>query len=157
LSDGGIARRAKPSFPLALCAIMKTWIAILTSLHVLAHGVFGCCDHGPVVSPQAVQSCSCHHEVHDHLTSSPDSRDAADQGWPSRQPHQCVHASCHWVVGDSGPSVKELDFSAPISIAAFLPAGGSALPAAEFWPDAARGTTSAPPLRLHLALGVLLI
>lgn len=29
--------------------------------------------------------------------------------------------------------------------------------AAEFWPDAAAGSLSAPPLRLHLALGVILV
>jgi hypothetical protein len=60
-------------------------------------------------------------------------------------------------VGSAGPSVTPLDFSMPAVFCAVVPTLISVLHAAEFQPDDVRGRTSAPPLRLHLALGVLLV
>jgi hypothetical protein len=61
------------------------------------------------------------------------------------------------MTGDAAPSVNPFDASLPVAIPACLPLGSATYQAAEFWPDAAAATCSAPPLRLHLALGVILI
>lgn len=140
---------------------MKPLIAILTGLHVLAHSVFGCCDHGRVASPQTEAPCACSHAHHDdhhvRVSSSCDAHDVAAEELPSQAPHQCVHASCHWLAGSAGPSVSPPDFSAPIPFGAIPPTRDVASQSAEFRPDRAAGRSTAPPLRLHLALGVLLI
>jgi hypothetical protein len=137
---------------------MKPLIAILTGLHVLAHGIFGCCDHGLVAPSRAAPPCACHHAHHDdqHVPSS-NPHDVADVEQPAQAPHQCVHASCHWLASSVGKLINMPDFSTPIPLVASLPKSCLALQAAEFWPDIATDGTSAPPLRLHLALGVLRI
>jgi hypothetical protein len=137
---------------------MKPIIAILTGLHVLAHGVFGCCDHGLVVAARAETACACHH-THDHADEAARSGDcdAIERDAPAPASHECVHATCHWVAGSDGPSATTLDLVAPaLMVSAALPAN-PALLAAEYQPDDILGRTSAPPLRLHLALGVLVI
>jgi hypothetical protein len=137
---------------------MKPLIAILTGLHVFAHGVFGCCDHGVVTPSRESNPCSCHHAVHHDVHAPSSERCAvADEEIPSQAPHQCFHASCHWLAGNVGPSISTLELSAPVSFVATLPSGHCAVPAAEFWPDFATSRSSAPPLRLHLVVGVLLI
>jgi hypothetical protein len=136
---------------------MKSLIAILTGLHVLAHGIFGCCNHGLVASSPAAKPCACHRAHHDHHVSPSSSRDVADEQLPSRAPHQCAHSSCHWLTGNAGPSISPPDFSVPVSFVAILPMRGLAMQAAEFRPADILGPSFAPPLRLHLALGVLLI
>jgi len=140
--------------------VMKPWIAILTGLHVLAHGVFGCCDHSLAASARAPKSCSCHHQAHpsDHHAHSSCPRELADEEEsPSPAPHQCIHASCHWLSGDAEPNINLLDLSAPVALVVIVPIDRLATHAAEFWPDNAARGNSALPLRLHLALGVLLI
>lgn len=143
-------------------AVMKSLIAILTGLHVLAHGIFGCCDHGLVPPSRVPQRCACHHAHHDdhHAPSSSphdESLELAVEELPGPAPHQCVHASCDWLAGSVGKTVHTPDFSTPIPLVASLPKSCSALRTAEFRPDIAADETSALPLRLHLALGVLLI
>jgi hypothetical protein len=136
---------------------MKTLIAIVTGLHVLAHGVFGCCDHGALATAGALP-CVCEH-VHQHAdeASNHHAGEHVDRHAPSDAPHECVHASCHWVAGGVGPSVTPLDFSLPATFVAVTPTSVSAMHAAAFEPDDVRGRTSTPPLRLHLALGVLVV
>jgi hypothetical protein len=137
---------------------MKSLIAIVTGLHVLAHGIFGCCDHGLAKSSPTGKPCACHHaHDHDHEGPSPSSRGAAVEEIPSQAPHQCVHASCHWLAISAGASVKPLDFSSPIPFVAIVTRGGETSQTGIFWPEMAAARSSAPPLRLHLALGVLLI
>lgn len=137
---------------------MKPLVVILTGLHVLAHGVFGCCDHGLVAMAAAALPCACEHAHHhaDEASANADG-DSVERHAPAPTPHECVHASCHWVAGSAGPSVTPLDFSAPTMFAAVVPTTSSALHAAAFQPDDVRGRTSAPPLRLHLALSVLVV
>lgn len=135
---------------------MKPIIAILTGLHVLAHGMFGCCDHRLVVTEVAESVCACHHGHGDDTTRSGDC-DTIERDTPGRAPHECAHDACHWVVGSDGPMAAPLDFSAPARLAIVPPATHSALYVAEYQPDDILGRTSAPPLRLHLALGVLVV
>lgn len=139
---------------------MKSLVLILTALHVLAHGVFGCCDHGVLASLAAVEDhCVCHHaddlqDRHSHDALLP-------EGWiegdtPSRSPHECFHASCHWMTGDAAASAVALDEWAPLAMVAMLPVDPFTRQATESSFAMAPISISAPPLRLHLALGVIL-
>ncbi len=135
---------------------MNRLIAAITVLHVLVHGIFGCCDHGLVAS-RAAAPCHCHHAHHgDHAESVSDC-ERADHKSPVQGSHECVHAACHWLADNASPHVGELDIFAVASPATQLPASMSLTAAAEFLPVDILGPISAPPLRLHLALGVLLI
>jgi hypothetical protein len=136
---------------------MKSLIAILTGLHVLAHGVFGCCDHGVASAAQANRLCACHRSHHEHSQPTVSQRDLVDEQSPAGPTHDCVHASCHWMTGDAAPTINPFDASMPATMTALVSFGPTAFQAAEFWPDAAAGTFSAPPLRLHLSLGVMLV
>jgi hypothetical protein len=140
-----------------LCSTMKPLIAILTTLHVLAHGVFGCCDHGVTATARANLPCVCHHSSHEHSHSTTSHSDLVDEQHPTPAPHDCVHASCHWMTGDAAPTVNPLEASMPVAMTALVPFGSTTFQAAEFWPDVAAGTFSALPLRLHLSLGVILV
>lgn len=141
---------------------MKKFIAILTGLHVLAHSVFGCCEHRLDVTPATatpeVKTCCCHHGAHvvQHR-SAPGASDVAAQTVPQRSSHQCIHSSCHWLAASAGRSIELLDFSVPVAIVDVQSVHGVALHSAAIPPDNVLGRTSAPPLRLHLVIGVLLV
>jgi hypothetical protein len=137
---------------------MNRWIAVITSLHVLVHGIFGCCGHGMTASRMA-DPCHCQHAHHDaHADSLNDPHhDHADHGSPSQAPHECVHASCHWLLSDVSPRVGGLDFFGAAQLAALLPTAAPLTSVAQFSPGDIFGPASAPPLRLHLVLSVLLI
>lgn len=137
---------------------MKPIIAILTGLHVLAHGVFGCCDHGLVVTARSESACACHHG-HGHADVASLSSDCAsiERGLPAPASHECVHDACHWLAGGDGPSVAPLDLSVPTLVVSAVSPINLALDVANYQPDDILGRTSAPPLRLHLAHGVLVI
>ena len=135
---------------------MNRLIAAITGLHVLVHGIFGCCDHGLAASRAAVP-CHCHHAHHGDHTKSAGGHDLAEHKSPVQGPHECVHTSCHWLSGDASPRVGELDFFSAAPLDTLRPASTSLTAAAEFLPADILGTSFAPPLRLHLAFGVLLI
>lgn len=158
---------------------MKQVVAIIGGLSVLAHGIFGCCDHVFASTPQGSAGyCRCHaavahsHEHGDahgnHNSSEPHSSQQESPGScdncgftvqgqiPSGQ-HVCRHANCHWLKSSSSPIIRLFDlgcfFAAPI-----LPPAAAASPSA--WQqstDFAVGRICSLPLRLHLAVGVLLI
>jgi hypothetical protein len=149
---------------------MRTLIAILTGLHVLAHGIFGCCNHGQTAMGPKSTACVCHHDdhaVHEHGESDEHHADdlaepasdclAADEQSPASAPHHCIHASCHWLAADVASSHHNFDFQHLIALYGDSALLASALTYTAFWPDSACAPFSAPPLRLHLALGVLLI
>jgi hypothetical protein len=144
---------------------MKSLILILTALHVLAHGVFGCCGHGWLASAAAEEHCVCQHadghhaeRAHDHHGhDAPLSASWTDEGAPSRSPHECVHASCHWLTGHAAASSLSMDAWMPLTRVAILPADPFSLRAAESSLSMAAASFAAPPLRLHLALGVMLV
>lgn len=143
---------------------MKPLVIVLTAAHVLAHGVFGCCGHGLWASA-AEEHCVCQHAVGDHADWAHDhhGHDAPlSAGWgdddaPSRSPHECVHASCHWVTGDVAASSLAVDSWMALAPIASLPADPISLRAAELSLFMAPVSVAAPPLRLHLALGVILV
>jgi hypothetical protein len=140
---------------------MNRLIAAITGLHVLVHGIFGCCDHGLAASRAAVP-CHCDHAHHGDLTESAGEHDLADHDLadhksPVQGSHECVHAACHWLADNASPHVGELYISGVASLATQLPASMALTVAAEFLPADILGPISAPPLRLHLALGVLQI
>lgn len=137
---------------------MKQLIAILTGLHLLAHGVFGCCDHGLLKQSQLESECACHGGIHhaDDVAKSGNCN-GLDHDLPMPGSHHCLHDACHWVADSDGPCVASLDFAAPVFVA-FVPSPLlTVLHPAEFQPDDILGRTSTPPLRLHLVLGMLLI
>jgi len=144
---------------------MKTLILLLTALHVLAHGVFGCCGHGLWASAATEEHCVCHHSDDHHLDRAHDhhGHDAPlSEGWvdddaPSRSPHECMHASCHWMTSDVAASSLAADAWMPLTTVAILPVDPLSLRAAESSPSMAPAFSAAPPLRLHLALGVMLV
>jgi hypothetical protein len=145
---------------------MRSLIAILTGLHVLAHGLFGCCDHALAslnsTKGVATAECECHHpHQHDrdehHADSHSDCVVADDYGSSGTTPHACVHAACHWVAGSTADLDHLLDYEISFaSVTAFAPFP-TADNTADFWPAVDSGQISAPPLRLHLALRVMQI
>lgn len=139
---------------------MKCTIIILTALHVLAHGVFGCCDHGEMAAAQSPSSCVCHHAHHKHGNHSHSQwavDDRMEQNTPSPAPHECTHASCHWMTDSAGISIVPPHASTPLVLGVASPAALLAVHAAEFCLDDEADNSSAPPLRLHLVLGVILV
>jgi hypothetical protein len=141
---------------------MRKLIAILTGLHVLAHGVFGCCDHGwaAMALPHAEQatSCACHH-AHQHAHDAPGANlcDAVSQHLPAPAPHECAHASCHWMAGGGGPGIWSLEACGAMLMVAIVPIESSPLLAGHYRPSDDCARFPAPPLRLHLALGVIVV
>lgn len=157
---------------------MNRLIAIITGLHVLAHGIFGCCGHhshhlsaraavSHCCAPSGGDDCSQHHESgHQHESSTLESLEVAQadgncflcQSESSpRQPHQCSHASCQWLASgasgalafialDHGPA-----FCTPALLTATFAAGTARCSENE------ERQFFALPVRLHLAVGVLLI
>ncbi len=121
---------------------MRKLIAILTGLHVLAHGVFGCCDHGwaAMAAPkvEASSSCACHHAHHDQHDSqtapAADICDAVGQNSPAPAPHECVHASCHWIAGGGGPGIASLEAYGAVLFDAVVPTETSLLLAGHYRP-----------------------
>jgi hypothetical protein len=149
---------------------MNRLIAIITGLHVLAHTVFGCCSHDTAHASAAprcchsaeVQTCVHRDTQTQQLTQAPSNSDASQIEsirTPARQHHDCVHSSCQWLESKpiSTTDVFHLSFNGLVPIVPSLiglcsspinVTGGYFLSDAE---------TSAPPLRLHLALGVMQI
>lgn len=135
---------------------MKLLVAIVTTLHVLAHGVFGCCDQVAHSTATVAHECLCHHADQDAHHSAETAQLIADDH-PPHVPHECVHDSCHWVVGDSPLKLNLLH----LSLGAMCPADGlhtiEVVQANSFWSNLDAHLISAPPVRLHLALGVILV
>jgi hypothetical protein len=136
---------------------MKPLIAIVTALHVLAHGMFGCCDQAAHSSTSAStpHQCVCHHADH-HAHALVGVAELVETELPEQAPHECIHDSCHWVVGDSAfqLNLSDVSLTAVYSSAAYNAVGEAQAQA--MWPDVDAGSLFAPPVRLHLALGVIL-
>jgi len=154
---------------------MQQLISIILGLHVLAHSIFGCCDHVLAVL-ESVDNYACSHAVtkseegcrHEH-----NNRDAvaahnangeqslainiSDQQSAPHEEHDCRHDSCHWLTSDALPTIDLLDFQCDavhIQVNRAEIASGAA---SGFWLESDFGQYRTLPLRLHLALGVLLI
>jgi hypothetical protein len=160
--------------------VMKSLIAAFTALNVLAHSVFGCCSHhaGSHPSGAAVErDCESPAEVgysiseHDHdgechthfMASSPTAveqpRAAGFCGCHSsgHGSHQCPHATCQWLARDVAATTAVFDLINHVATNTTAPLmlvpGTTDLRSREI----ALVANSTVPLRLHLALGVLLI
>ena len=154
---------------------MQHVVAIFVAFHVLMHGTLGCCDH--VFAGQSHDSraqCGCDatlakadaHEQHEaadcHLKQGEqrcisDLGGIADGKSSPWERHNCPHDSCHWLTSDAAPAINFLDlfclpaFAAPVTMASGFDA------ASQLSPEFDIGQLHALALRLHLAVGVLLI
>jgi len=141
---------------------MRKVIAILTGMHVLAHGVLGCCDHRLAVTAvptaEAAHSCACHH-AHQPAQDAPAANicDAVNQHSPAPGPHECAHASCHWMAGGGGPDIGSVEACGAMPFVPAIPIESSPLLAGHYRPGDDCARLPAPPLRLHLALGVIVV
>jgi hypothetical protein len=154
--------------------VMTRSIAIVTALHVLAHGIFGCCDHAWGAWSDTNRGQVCNHSATDreeaghhgpHVAAidcetkcdpaaardKPEEQSAPDRG------DGCCHSSCDWMKSNASPDLSQTPFGCgpvlfPLLIARIDPVSTPA-----YWPEADVGRFHALPLRLHLALGVLLI
>ena len=144
---------------------MNRVLVILTGLSILAHAIFGCCNHAFAGKANTRSSCCCHRATR---TSAPakvsgksDSKALSKIAFSRSQSdptntHECKHASCHWLAnGKVNHAQIALDLTADFS---------APLVASLARPWTSQVTTSfdvadrdAPPLRLHLTLGVLLV
>jgi hypothetical protein len=159
---------------------MKSVIATFTALNVLAHSVFGCCSHhaGAHAGGDAVgrdgycqaefgNSNSKHHhdgECHSHfVTSSPDAGEQPTApGFCERQSsghgsHQCPHDTCQWLARDVAVATVVFDLITHVAANTAAPAVLVPVTPELLSREVAVAPISAVPLRLHLALGVLLI
>lgn len=146
---------------------MNCVLAILTGLSVLAHSIFGCCDHFVVSKSNARPACCCHGIARTKAPATPVAKVSLAKSAPTKSvacktpasptgKHECKHASCHWladcktdlsqvglehVVHIAVPAEQVIDFSTPTQFAN-----------AHF-----ASPIEGPPVRLHLLVGVLLV
>lgn len=145
----------------------KATIAVTGAL-VLVHSIFGCCgDHMHFgQTPKSLSCCNSEHATssvctgHGHRHTTPaktsDGQALEQQSPADSHEHQCRHDSCQWIVQrDSAAAISHLMDIACLHAATQsttdvlldLAINGFSEPARAF----------APPLRLHLRMGVLLI
>ncbi len=161
---------------------MNCIVTLITALHVLAHGVFGCCSHhshhtsGQADDIAVADCCSSAREncaEHEHLghchhhTASTDEASEATQGdgyitlcesksLPQGH-HQCPHASCQWVAPETAAALAFLTLDHDQVFCTTIALTNRFATAIERTVANEELHTFAPPLRLHLSLGVLLI
>ena len=141
-----------------------------TALLVLAHSVFGCdtlslqseacnapqlclASEHHVHASQGSRTLNCHGNGHETDTAD----DHSNQESPQRD-HSCRHDQCQWIVSkaDSSANFQQLDSSLAASFCSSATMAPSSLPSEAIFMRAG-ASSFAPPLRLHLRLGVLLI
>jgi hypothetical protein len=115
---------------------------------VLAHSLFGCCAHGG--EPRADAAVCCPHEAEQP---SPAGEATDSHRGPD---HACPHDACQWVVqkqlsSDLQGSLESADWLPPIGVDLSLLTADRVVARGPVLPGAA------PPVRLHLRVGVLLI
>jgi hypothetical protein len=147
---------------------MNRLVALFTGFHVLIHSIFGCCDQAFAKVLPAVLDCHCDtghsHQAHservaytpcaDHFELG-GAGDCNDRSSPL-QSHSCRHASCHWLTASHASVelfiVSHFLSSLDLPLVERMSGKAAALPAA-----IESLQNRALPLRLHLAVGVLLI
>lgn len=157
---------------------MQRLIVIITGLHVLVHSLFGCCSHHSHKlgnsPPNSSQSHCCAASSEQHCSKHcgkakgthsdrADGQVKAAQGAgfevvsdPVSQ-HQCAHSACHWVASKVSTAATHVMLErAPLFCAVRIPErfNANTEQTSEY---AQQSNSSAPPLRLHLAVCVLLI
>jgi hypothetical protein len=145
---------------------MNRLIVLITGLQVLAHSLFGCCVHAHAPSSGSVPSACCPHTAacpqHTHQASlpSPGGSEAVtslltQKSSNHEQEHQCPHDACQWIVQKvAGPSIDAATI-AYLPMSAYVD-DSACLAMREFTEREIR-QSAAPPIRLHLWFGVLLI
>jgi hypothetical protein len=114
-------------------------VAAITSLHVLAHSVFGCCGHDMHGGSKAAAIHRCKHSATDvteanvcqhsrakavavsHAANRVASVPSLDEASTLQPAHQCRHAGCHWKTGEACPDIKLLAASTHAAIVAAVP------------------------------------
>jgi hypothetical protein len=143
---------------------MNCVLTILTGLSILAHSVFGCCDHTIAAKSNPRSACCCHgaspvrtSKVAEDANSKAPAKAAFSPSHSNpAKDHICKHASCHWLSGGKVDHAEvALDIAADFSVPLF---------AADSYPWTCQSDKcptlpdrDAPPLRLHLLVGVLLV
>lgn len=153
--------------------LMRPIVTLILGVHVLAHSIFGCCGHAVAsTSPTAAAPTPCRcHKIAKPVQTFDKSRQVNVQGsnqssrsdcnrighdqFPSEH-HVCLHGTCHWVTTPH-VSFAEVLASNIDSGVATLPATPSLLTVPSPMDRVDFAPISAPPLRVHLALNVLLI
>jgi len=155
---------------------MYRLIIIVTGLHVLAHSIFGCCDHAFVAIPDSAGGHACSHCVvkfieagrHEHshcdavATQNDESihsftTDISDQQSAPHQRHECRHDSCHWLTSDASSDLDLPSSYFAVTCFSTISVAIASNATSGYWQESDVGRRHAPPLRLHLALGVLMI
>ena len=145
---------------------MNCLLALLTGYSVMAHAVFGCCDHGLAAKAGYPTGCCCRSIAWvkkaamsvDQPSAKHKKADVAAVVCSSSagQLHECRHASCHWLTS-SRTIVSDLTVTtAPAISAAVPPSVGLPSSFSSSRADDFSGTET-PSLRLHLLVGVLLV
>jgi hypothetical protein len=162
---------------------MQLFVVLITCFHVAAHSVLGCCSHhtsGIFAHGKAAgdshccaASCDGDHTVQLEASYHPHSGGTAlaledatrlsdsspcNSDVPPLPSHRCRHASCDWLASESGDSSSPETYSdqLPVFLAPAAATPTFATVAANLRKAEPRHSF-APPLRLHLVVGVLLI
>ena len=148
---------------------MNQFVGLITGLYVLAHSIFGCCAHHgahaaeePICVHAADEHCDEHSHngvPHDPLDGDGDDSSTCSLNSTDRPHHDCPHAACQWVVtkSDCAGDLVQLDLNNMTAIAAISSQQAAATNTVAAFSDNSYSRANAPPLRRHLALGVLLI
>jgi hypothetical protein len=155
---------------------MNRLIATIIAIHVLVHSIFGCCDHAFAAlssvaihdgcshaAARDVQSCGHKHSHHDEVVAHDNEdepckakRIAGHNSAPNQQ-HDCRHASCYWQTQNGFLGFSLLELHGYAALAPQAPAAIASKTSAGISTENDVGRYHALPLRLHLAVGVLLI
>lgn len=146
---------------------MNCVVAILTGLSVLAHSIFGCCDHVVASKLNARPSCSCHGIARTNAPSptvAKATRAGATQtkSVACKSPtspggkHECKHASCHWLA-DGKTTLSHAPLERVVYIAIPIEQVIDFSISSRFANANLGSLADGPPVRLHLLVGVLLV
>jgi hypothetical protein len=149
---------------------MHRFVVLITGVHVLVHGIFGCGDH-IILGRQTHCSTVLHdcHAVNDGIEgrhheeehsptivvcSNCEPTDLSIEASHAKQDHDC-HASCHWLTTNASGLELLLQLVPACDAILSRPMDGASTSEVAGVRD--HGKNGALPLRSHLAFGVLQI
>lgn len=148
---------------------MNQIIGLVTSFHLLAHCIFGCCAHQGAfagtepVSVTAGDNLCCEHS-HQGTSYEPAESDSEESltcsfDSPDRSHHDCPHAGCYWLdtKSDRAGDLDNMHLAGVQAAAAILVLHTPTVNTVVVLSDDSYAHAAAPAVRLHLAFGVLLI
>jgi hypothetical protein len=155
---------------------MNRVVVLVTALHVLLHSIFGCCDHALAAwtGNSGSHKCShalttsdhhsrhihCHHRaVAGHDNEQPQSTSSSSEDAPAVpcDNHDCRHKSCSWLTSEGPPEIHLFESHWNLVYSPVIHAVAESHAASVISPEIDAGRQRALPVRLHLAVGVLLI